>query len=201
MIQIIFGSPVVILRVDEVEKLFSEKVYNEMFNYLMHIDNKFIDHPYTKGGKICTSDFNSKMNIKNIDGLSTLWESLKTTALNYAYLYSAEPVKNLTFRYSWANLTFQGCEIKNHNDKDPETERSIVVTFYPKVPVGGANLVFIHNSNYGDWASDHSKKDLVEIIIEEGNIVIFDNSTLHAVTKHNVDTPRMCIATEFTIEK
>jgi hypothetical protein len=201
MIQTIFGSPVVILKVENVEELFSTEVYEETINHLMRPDNKFIDHPYARGGKICTTDLNSKMSINRIVGLDILWKFLKATALEHVHLYSNGPVKDLKFRNSWINLTFQGCEIKNHNDKDPNTGRSMIVTFYPKVPFGGANLVFIHNSNYGEWASDRSEKDLVQFVIEEGNIVIFDNLILHAVAEHSVEIPRMCIATEFTIEK
>ena len=201
MIQIIFGSPVVIFKVDNTQEIFPLSTYNETVNHLVDLDNTFVEHPYTRGGKICTTDLNSKISIAEISGISVLWNFLKDVALKYAHLYSDTPVKDLTFRYSWINLTFQGCEIKNHNDKDSDVEKSIVVTFYPKVPAGGANLVFIHNSTYGEWSSERLEKDLVQLKIEEGNIVIFDNLTLHAVTTHNVDMPRLCIATEFTIEK
>jgi len=201
MIQRIFGSPVVILKTDNIQELFPISVYDEIFDHLMELDNTFIKHPYARGGKICTTDLNSNTKINKINGLPLLWKFLKNTALTYTHLFSDTPVKDLIIRYSWINLTFQGCEIKNHNDKDLGIDRSIVVTFYPKVPKGGANLVFMHNSKYGEWASDCLEKDLVEIVVEEGTIVIFDNLTLHAVSTHNSDTPRMCIATEFIIEK
>ena len=59
----------------------------------------------------------------------------------------------------------------------------------------------MHDAKEGDWVSDCLEKDLVQLVVDEGDIVIFDNLTFHAVSSHNVDIPRMCIATEFTIEK
>jgi len=200
MIQQIFGSTVVILKADNVEELFSRDLYESTVDYLMQIDNKFVDHPYVRGGKICTTDLNSKTEFNTTIVLDALREFLKRTALNYAHLYSDKPVKDLTFRHSWVNLTFQGCEIKNHNDRDDGINKSLIATFYPKVPADSANLVFIRNSKYGDWASDFLEKDLVRIKIEEGTIVIFDNVTLHAVDAHKAVDPRLCIATEFIIE-
>jgi hypothetical protein len=200
MVQTIFGSPVIILKIDNVKELLPTSTYDEIINHLMEPDNTFINHSYARGGKLCTTDLNSNTKINDINGLPLLWEFLKNTALTYAHLYSDTSVKDLTMRYSWINLTFQGCEIKNHNDKDLGIDRSMVVTFYPKVPEGGANLVFIHNSKYSEWVSDQLEQDLVQIEIQEGNIVIFDNLILHAVGVHKAKDPRMCIATEFTIE-
>jgi hypothetical protein len=200
MIQTIFGSPVVVLKKNNVKELFPPSVYEETIEYLMHPDNKFIDHPFTQGGKICTTDLNPGMGIDNINGIVSLIDFLKKTALNYAYLYSNNPVKDLKFCTAWVNLMFQGCEIKNHNDKYYNSERSLIVTFYPKAPAGGSNLVFIHQGKEGDWASNCSEENLVRIMIEEGDIVIFDNCIFHAVDTHRIDEPRMCIATEFTVE-
>jgi Rps23 Pro-64 3,4-dihydroxylase Tpa1-like proline 4-hydroxylase len=129
-----------------------------------------------------------------------LIEFLKKTALNYAYLYSKGPVKDLKFCTAWANLMFQGCEIKNHNDSYYNTEKSLIVTFYPKAPAGGSNLVFIHQGKEGDWPSNCLEENLVRITIEEGDIVIFDNFVFHAVDAHRLNETRMCIAVEFTIE-
>jgi len=199
MIQYIFGSPVIILKVDNVEELFPKKIYEKTVKHLMLPKNKFVDHPYTRGGKICTTDFGAETRVDTI-GIDHLANLLKKTALSYAYLYSDKPIKDLKFCYYWVNLSFQGCEITNHTDQNSNTDRRLIVTFYPKVPSGGANLVFIHNSKGGEWASECSEKDLVRVVVEEGSIVIFDNLILHAVDVHKVNEPRMCIATEFVIE-
>ena len=100
----------------------------------------------------------------------------------------------------WINLTYQGCEIQNHVDIAPHnTAKKMVLLFYPKAPIGGSNLVFIHNGTVGDWPSDCIDTDTVELIVEEGDIVIIDNTTLHAVDAHLPNEPRMCIAIEFSL--
>lgn len=202
MIQLIFGSPVVFLKTNNTEDLFPNTVYEEIVNYLTHPANKFIGHSLSRGGKICTTAgyLNSKLWIDTLNHSEDLINFLKKQALDYAYLYSSSPVKDLTFHSSWVNLTFQGCEINNHNDRSNTTETSLIVLFYPKAPKNGSNLVFIHNSKEGQWASDSSPKDLVQTVVEEGDIIIFDNFMFHAVDPHGTDIPRLCVAIEFKIE-
>lgn len=199
MIQTIFGSPVVILKFNDIEKLFPNEIHKEMVDHLMEPDNKFVNHPYAKGGKICTTDL-SIIDEDKINRLQPLLNFLQQTGLTYSYLFTDKIVKNLKFDNSWMNLTFEGCEIKNHYDKYDDTVfKSLIILFYPKTPAGGSNLVFIHNSKYGDWASDCSETDMVKIALEEGHIIIFDNSILHAIDKHKSSEPKMCIAAEFKL--
>ena len=200
MIQTIFGSPVVILKAGNIDDLFSNEIYKEMIDHLMEPENKFVDHPYARGGNICTTDLHLAINKDKIDRLHPLLDFLQATGLKYAYLFTDKTVNNLKFDNTWMNLTFNGCEIKNHYDKYEDTNfKSLITLFYPKAPLGGSNLVFIHNSTYGQWASECLETDMVKITIEEGDIVIFDNSILHAIDTHNVDEPRMCIAAEFKL--
>jgi hypothetical protein len=167
---------------------------------MMTSDNKFVDHPYARGGITYTTDFKIDK-IDNRSRLNPLLAFLKETGLKYAYLYSDQPIIDLQFHNMWINLSFQGCEIKNHYDRyHDDYEKSLVILFYPKAPIGGANLVFIHNSEYGRWASDYSEKDVIRIGIEEGSIVILDNHVLHAVDTHHLTEPRMCIAAEFKMK-
>lgn len=199
MIQTIFGSPVVFLKTDNFEDLFSTKLYEETVEHLMHPTNKFIEHPFTRGGKICTTDLNSRIGTNPSKELNLLFDFFKNTALTYVHLFSNQPVRDLKFCNYWINLTFQGCEIRNHNDSN-SSEQSLIVTFYPKAPIGGADLVFIHNSKDGDWPSECLEKDMVRSKITEGDIVIFDNFILHAVDSHQIEDSRLCIAAEFKIE-
>lgn len=199
MIQTIFGSPVVIINSDN-KDLFPEELHNEIVEHLLRPENKFVDHPYARGGKICTTDLNSTI-MEKIDRVGNLLDFLKQTGLKYAYLYSNKNVKDLKFDNMWINLTFQGCEIKNHYDRyNDYTDKNLIILFYPKAPSNGSNLVFIHDSHYGDWSSEQSEKDLVKIRITDGDIVIMDNHILHSVDAHKMPEPRMCIATEFKIE-
>jgi len=200
MIQIIFGSPVVVLH-NNLENLFTQEVYDKTIECLMSNEHKFVNHPFTRGGKICTTDLDSEMELFAIEGYKNIFEQMKQTALQYVNLYSTESVKDLEFTTAWINLMYQGCEIKNHNDRYYNSERSLIVTFYPVVPKNSSNLVFIHNSQEGQWASDCREQDLVRLAIEQGDIVIFDNSILHAVDPHASNDTRMCIATEFKIVK
>jgi hypothetical protein len=200
MIQTIFGSPIVILKVNDVEQLFPNKLYEEMVEHLMEPGNKFVNHPYARGGKICTTDLNHTINQDKVIRLQPLLDFLQQTGLTYSHLFTDNIVTNLKFDNCWMNLTFQGCEIKNHFDKFEHTDfKSLITLFYPRSPVGGSNLVFIHNGEYGQWASDIEKVDTVKITIEEGNIIIFDNSILHAIDTHNATDPRMCIVAEFKL--
>jgi hypothetical protein len=198
MIQTIFGSPIVILKANE--NLFSDELYKEMVGYLMEPKNMFVNHPYARGGKICTTDLNLTINKDKINQLQPLLDFLQELGSKFLYLFSDNPV-NLKFDNTWMNLTFEGCEIKNHYDKYNDTTfKSLIVLFYPKAPAGGSNLVFIHNSKYGQWPSECAETDIVKIAIEPNTIIIFDNSILHAVDTHNTSEPRMCIATEFKLE-
>jgi len=201
MIQTIFGSPVVILKAGNIDDLFSNEIYKEMIDHLMEPENKFVDHPYARGGNICTTDLNLVINKDKINRLQPLLDFLQATGLKYSYLFTDKTVNNLKFDNTWMNLTFKGCEIKNHYDKFEDTGfKSLITLFYPKASVGGSNLVFIHNSKYGQWASECLETDMIKIAIEEGDVVIFDNSILHSVDIHNVSEPRMCIAAEFKLE-
>lgn len=200
MIQTIFGSPVVVINSKNTKELFPDNIYKEIVDHLMGPESKFVEHPYTRGGKICTTDLNLTMTGDRLERLNVLINFLKDTGLKYSYLFTNKHVADLQFYNMWVNLSFQGCEIKNHYDRyDNYYDKSLIVLFYPKVPVGGANLVFIHNSEYGEWASDRQDKDLVKINITEGDIVVIDNYVLHAVDAHNSSEPRMCIATEFKL--
>ena len=148
-----------------------------------------------------TTDHNADPTLNEVDDLNLLFDFLKKTALDYAHVFSGAPVKDLKFYTSWTNLMFQGCEIQNHKDSYDDTNyRSLINTFYPCAPTGGANLVFMHNSKPGDWVSECDGKDMVQVSVESGSIVIFDNRVLHAVSAHNVNDSRMCIATEYIIE-
>jgi hypothetical protein len=141
------------------------------------------------------------MDEDKINQLRPLLNSLQQTSLEYAHLFTDKTVKGLKFDNSWMNLTFEGCEIRNHFDKFESTDfKSLITLFYPKSPLGGSNIVFIHNSKYGDWASDCSETDMVKIAIEEGHIIIFDNSILHAIDTHKSPEPKMCIAAEFKLD-
>jgi hypothetical protein len=201
MIQIIFGSPVIVLKANDVETLFPNEIYEKMVDYLMEPGNKFVEHPYARGGKICTTDLNCTVNKERINQLQPLLNFLQQTSSTYVYLFTDKKVKDLKFDNSWMNLTFKGCEIKNHYDKYEDTDfKSLITLFYPQAPAGGSNLVFIHNSKYGQWASECLETDIVKITIETGDIVIFDNSILHATDIHQASEPRMCIATEFKLE-
>jgi hypothetical protein len=200
MIQTIFGSPVVILKTDNLDNLFPNEIYEEMVEHLMKPGNKFVDHPYARGGNICTTDLNLAINNDKISRLQPLLDFLQEEGLTYSYLFTDNTVDNLKFDNIWMNLTFNGCEIKNHYDKYENTDfKSLITLFYPKAPIGGSSLVFIHHSKYGQWASECLETDIVRITIEEGDVIIFDNSILHAVDAHNVEEPRMCIAAEFKL--
>lgn len=201
MIQTIFGTPVVITRLDNLEKIFPEDLYKEMLDHLMVPENKFVDHPYGRGGKICTTDLHLKLNKDKLTRLESLIDYLKQEGIRYSYLFSDKKVKDLKFDNTWMNLTFEGCEIKNHYDKYEDTEfTSLISLFYPKANAGDSNLVFIHDGVYGQWPSECSDRDVIKIAIEEGTVVIFDNSILHAVDIHKSSNPRMCIAVEFKLE-
>lgn len=106
MIQTIFGSPVVFLKANNVEELFSKNLYNSTVEYLIDSDNKFVEHPFTRGGKVCTTDLNSKIGTDPTGELNLLFNFLKNTALEYVHLFSDRPVKDLKFSNFWINLTF-----------------------------------------------------------------------------------------------
>lgn len=200
MIQTIFGSPVVILKPMDIVKLFPNEIFNEMVDHLMEPGNKFVEHPYARGGRLCTTDLEHTIKNDKINRLQPLFDFLRQTGLQYAHLFTPSTVNDLKFDNSWINLTFKGCEIKNHYDKYKDTDfKSLVTLFYPKAPVDGSNLVFIHNSKYGQWASECLETDMVRILIEEGNVIIFDNSVLHAIDAHKASDPRMCIVAEFKL--
>jgi hypothetical protein len=201
MIQTIFGSPVVILKFNDIEKIFTNDLYEEMIGHLMTPENKFVNHPYGRGGKICTTDLNLGLNNDKLIRLKPLLDLLRQEGLIHSYLFSNKEIKDLKFDNMWMNLTFEGCEIKNHYDKYNDTEfKSLIALFYPRASLGDSNLVFIHDGVYGQWPSECSETDIVRISMEEGTIVIFDNSILHAVDVHKSSNPRMCIAVEFKLE-
>jgi hypothetical protein len=201
MIQTIFGSPVIILKTDNVENLFSKELYQETVDYLLDPNNNFIDHPQARNGKIYTTA--QTLNPKKWESIvkgSPLLDFLKICALDYAHLYSDKTIEGIKFHASWCNLTYKGCEISCHRDNICSPEKSLIILFYAKTPVNSSNLVFIHNSKDGDWPSDRPDKDLIRVKVDEGDIIIIDSFIHHAVDPHGSELPRMCIAVEFKIE-
>lgn len=201
MIQTVFGFPVVVLKDNNIEKLFPKETYNQVFDYLTDPANEFIGHSGARGGKICTTSLHHVADIwrDTLDNLPELLDFLKTTASNYAHLYSTNPIIDLKFQSSWVNLTFYGCEISSHYDKLINYKKSIIVLFYPSVPPNSSDLCFIHNSKGGEWPSDCLESDLIRIKINQGDIVIIDDSIYHAVDVQQASDPRMCIAIEFEL--
>lgn len=201
MIQTIFGFPVVLLQTNNVEKLFPQKIYDQVFAYLTDPVNEFTGHPRSRGGKICTTALHHIANRwqDSLNELDFLLNFLKTTALEHAHLYSNKVIKDLKFCSSWANLTFYGCEINNHIDGSHPGTKSLIVLFYPKVPNNGPDLCFIHNSKGNEWPSDYLEKDLVRIKINQGDIVIIDDLMYHSVDIHQVNDSRLCVAFEFEL--
>lgn len=190
MILSIFGSPVVILKNNK--ELFTDTLYDIAFDKLSLPQNYDVKHPYSRGGKVCSTD----LDVNSFDEFNNFLDKLKLIGEQYTNLFSNKT--KLKFNNMWINLSYHGSEIKNHWDRySVDDEKSLIILFYPKAPAGGSNLVFMHNSKYGDWATDYQDTDSVKVGIEEGDIVIIDNATLHAVDKHNIDKPRMCFATEF----
>tara|TARA_B110000483_G_scaffold157858_1_gene187377 strand:+ start:1758 stop:2342 length:585 start_codon:yes stop_codon:yes gene_type:complete len=190
MILSIFGSPVIVLQNEK--DLFTDELYNIAIEKLMLPQNKNVNHPYARGGKICSTD----LDITSFDDFTNLLDKLKQIGKQYVEVFSSKP--NLKFNNMWINLTYEGCEIKNHWDRySTDDGKSLIILFYPKAPTGGSNLVFMHNSEYGKWSTDYQDTDSVKLTIEEGDIVIMDNTILHAVDKHSTNEPRMCFATEF----
>lgn len=194
MILTIFGSPVVVLKIDNFKELFTDEHYEEMVRYLTSNKNQFEKNSYVRGGETVTTTLRGD----TIDQLGSLYDCLRQEGLKYSHLFLENPVKNLKLYTSTVNLSFQGSEIKNHSDiRHDGNEKSLTILFYPKVPKESANLVFIHSSKYSEWVSDRDETDLIRLNVEEGNIVIFDNFLLHAVGTHNSVNPRMSIHSEF----
>jgi len=196
MILSIFGLPVVIIKNNNINTLFSNELHDEVMKHLMLPENKDVSHPYARGGRVCSTDLNFTLTSDKAKQFNILLDTLKQTGIKYANLYS--DATDLQFDNMWINLTYAGCETRNHWDRyTEEDEKTLIMLFYPKAPLGGSNLVFIHNSNYGDWPSEYQDSDVLRLAIEEGDIVIMDNTILHAVDAHMPSEPRMCIATEF----
>lgn len=201
MIQTIFGSPVIVLKPDNIKNLFSEEMCNNVIEFLMQDENKFVNHSDVRGN-ICTTDFNLTLNSNKSDQFNLLINFLREIGLKYANLYSTSDVKDLKFSSMWINLSFQGCEIRNHDDKyEDNEEKTLIILYYPKVPKNSSNLVFIHNSEYREWSDDRPDRDLVKITIEEETVIIIDSFVLHAVDKHNSPETRMCMGFKFKLEK
>jgi hypothetical protein len=199
MILSIFGSPVVVLSTNNSRELFPEIIYNEIVGYLLNPNNKFTsDLDSVRGGNAYTTGLSSTININSITELDSLLLLLKQYGLDYSHLYTNNSIKDLDLHNSTVNLYFYGSEVKNHCDKrHSKSKQSLTVLFYPKVPAGSSALVFMHNSEPNDWVSDYNENNLVRLNVEEGTIVIFDNSILHAVGIHNTIEPRMSIHIEF----
>jgi hypothetical protein len=201
MIQTIFGSTVVFLKTDNVESLFPTSLYEETVNYLLDPNNNFIDHPQARNGKIyTTAQTLNPEKWEDIIRSAPLLDFLKTNALNYAHLYSSNPIQDIKFHASWCNLIYRGCEISCHRDNICSPKKSLIVLFYVKIPNNSSNLVFVRNGKDGDWPTDRPDEDLVCLRVTEGDIIMIDNFIWHAVDPHNSDSPRMCIAVEFKIE-
>lgn len=196
MIQTIFGSPVVVIKLDNYKELFTDEMYKESVNNLTSINNHH-ENSYIRGGKGLTANLENALS-KDINRLGLFYDSLRQYGLKYSFLFSKRPIKDLKLFNSVVNLFFYGAESKNHTDARYEgIEKSLSILFYPKVPKMSAELVFIHNSKSNEWVSDREEKDLIRLHVEEGNLIIFDNYLLHAVGVHNSVDPRMSIHSEF----
>jgi hypothetical protein len=201
MIQTIFGSPVVIVKIDNHKEVFSDDLRNEIIDYL--IANKetckvkdLSGINYVHG--CLSTNTKSAVSFNRQEQITELANVLRTIGLQYTHLFTDKKVTDLKLSATTVNLNFRKFVGINHRDKINDTvEKSLSILFYPKIPTNSANLVFIHNSNEGDYANIYSDRDMVKLVLEEGTVVIFDNNTLHSVDTHNSNDTRMSIHNEF----
>ena len=198
MIQSIFGSKVLIL--NNTKELLTNETYNEIITQIVNTNSVISGHSYTRGGKVYTTDLKSIVKDCKKAEISNLISRLKEHGEDYIRLSEKDYSQKLQYHTCTVNLCYTGAEIINHTDtRDDADGESLTVLYYPKVPKDSGNLVFMHNSKFGEWASDSVDKDTVKIELRADDIVIFDNYTLHAVGTHKSTEARMSIHTQFDI--
>lgn len=202
MIQMIFGSPVVIVKIDNHKEVFPDDLRNEIIDYLIANEEtcKVRDVSGTNYVYGCLgTDTESAASFDRQEQITKLTNVLRMIGLQYSHLFTDEKVTDLKLSATTVNLNFQGFVGINHKDSiDDKVEKSLSILFYPKIPANSANLVFIHNSKEGDYTNVYSDSDMVKLVLEEGNVVIFDNEILHSVDTHKSEDTRMSIHNEFS---
>lgn len=194
MILSIFGSPVVILENNDISTLFPDALYNELVNYILSNSKKFESTDgQSRGG---TSFSGNVLDMVSSNKINSLTNFLKKISLEYVHVFTDKKVLDIKLTNSTVNLIQQGTEVENHIDL--RSEYALSVLFYPKMPINSGNLVFMHNSAQGDWASDYLDCDIVSLDIKQGSIIILDSETLHAVNTHKSTDLRMSIHNEFS---
>ena len=88
MILSIFGLPVVIIKNNDINTLFSNELHDEVMKHLMLPENKDVDHPYARGGRVCSTDLNFTLTSDKAKQFNILLDTLKQAGIKYANLYS-----------------------------------------------------------------------------------------------------------------
>jgi hypothetical protein len=96
----------------------------------------------------------------------------------------------------WANRIFKDTYGTIHNHLGGRT----VFLLYYNVPKNSSDIVFIHPKHKDKMYQSEEiipENEKIKISVKEGMCLLHDGRILHAVSKHNSDTPRDVIVFEF----
>jgi hypothetical protein len=127
-----------------------------------------------------------------LDLLDVLSPSLNE---NFALIYGNQDKK--IFR-AWANRMHRDSfgSLHQHN------EDVKVLIFYYNVPENSSDLIFVHPKYKNKNILNPyllPDEDKLNIKVTEGMCILHDGEILHAVSKHNSDTPRDCVIIEYKL--
>ena len=166
---------------------------NEMLNHSM---SKSDDEEYRTGPTRTTCDVAdlSFLKVQDNEKLSE-WISLK--CLESASAFGVESAKGIVLGRNWMNIMYTGSEGICHKHSDTGKDPQVVAIFYPYVPEGGAELVFIRNGADKTMLKDYDEVDRLYQKVTTGDLVIHDSTLFHTVTKHTSNDSRVCFILEF----
>lgn len=102
--------------------------------------------------------------------------------------------ESLTMRRAWSNRMYKGCKGAAH---DHLGDIKIVGIFYYTAPTPAGNLVFTKREHEKKFDDEIDSSDKVYFEPTAGTLVCHRPTTLHAISKHGSDDPRICLVFEF----
>ena len=180
-----------------------------------------LNRPEIFSQQFCISD-------KGTDGEVTIWSTFGTPVKSFFDFEKSEIllnwVKQKTHEISpelgfnnyhsvdltidWMNIMYKNSfgNCHTHDDvSEPDTKQKIVAIFYLQAPENSADFLVIKNtkdySSMGISPFTIPKQEIFPIRIKTGDLIIHKVDLPHAVDRHTLDEPRICLVMEFRYTK
>ena len=173
----------------------------KLFQVAKKICNEYDFKPEEQVGDVITSCIISDIpqHVFNVDRFDNLYEWICNKLMSVSSSFGIENPKEVKISRAWANKMYKGSSGLCHNHISNK-EYSGVAIFYVSVPEGSSDIVFVDGGVNNTPLSEYPEDVKEYVKLKDGDLLIHESDSPHAVTEHKSDDPRMCIVLDFCFE-